>query len=347
MTSLADGEPRRRSWFDAWVASAYGPEGFWPRHRPEEHFRTAAASTPLLAEMAAAVVDRTPGVQVVLDLGAGSGQLLTALHELRPGLQLVAVDLRDRPAELPAAVEWARDLWDVRYDRWTTGAALPWLVRPEPVMIICCEWLDDLPVVVVRRHADGWREMIIGDDGTEEFGPRLHEEQLTWADQWWPAGQRAEVGLTRDRAWTALAAVVARRGGCALMIDYGHRLGERPADGSFAAYRDGRAVLPDSVRRAQPHGACQCRLRTRRRGGGRAAYRLLLPAERSGRRSAGGRAGRRPAGRSRPPEPAVGPELALRLGLTLVAAADCRRPAEVSNVYVRICHSAHEVSWVQ
>ena len=244
MTSLADGEPRRRSWFDAWLASAYGPEGFWPRHRPEEHFRTAAASTPLLAEMAAAVIDRTPGVQVVLDLGAGSGQLLTALHELRPKLQLVAVDLRDRPAELPAAVEWARDLWDVRYDRWTTGAALPWLVRPEPVMIICCEWLDDLPVVVVRRHADGWREMIIGDDGAEEFGPRLHEDQLTWADQWWPAGQRAEVGLTRDRAWTALAAVVARRGGCALMIDYGHRLCERPADGSFAAYRDGRAVSP-------------------------------------------------------------------------------------------------------
>ena len=226
------------------MASAYGPEGFWPRHRPEEHFRTAAASTPLLAEMVAAVADRTPGVRVVIDLGAGSGQLLSALHELRPGLQLVAVDLRDRPTDLPAAVEWARDLWDVRYDRWTTGAAEPWLTRPEPVMIICCEWLDDLPVVVVRRHADGWREMIIGDDGTEEFGPRLHEEQLAWADQWWPTGQRAEVGLTRDRAWAALAAAVARRGGCALMIDYGHRLGERPADGSFAAYRDGRSVPP-------------------------------------------------------------------------------------------------------
>ena len=103
MTSLAGGEPRRRSWFDAWMASAYGPEGFWPRHRPEEHFKTAAASTPLLAEMTAAVTDRTPGLHVVIDLGAGSGQLMSALHELRPELQLVAVDLRERPVELPAA----------------------------------------------------------------------------------------------------------------------------------------------------------------------------------------------------------------------------------------------------
>ena len=226
------------------MASAYGPEGFWPRHRPEEHFKTAAASTSLLAEMTAAVTDRTPGLHVVIDLGAGSGQLMSALHELRPELQLVAVDLRERPVELPAAVCWARDLWDVRYNRWTTGEAEPWLTRTEPVMIICCEWLDDLPVVVVRRHADGWRETVISDNGEEQFGPRLHEDQLAWADRWWPIGHRAEVGLTRDRAWAALAAVVARRGGCALMIDYGHRRNERPVDGSFAAYRDGRAVLP-------------------------------------------------------------------------------------------------------
>ena len=265
MTSLAGGGPRRRSWFDAWVESAYGAEGFWPRHRPEAHFRTAAASTPLLAEMAAAVADRTSGLQVVIDLGAGSGQLLSALHELRPELQFVAVDLRDRPADLPPAVEWARDLWDVRYDRWTTGMAEPWLARPEPVMIICCEWLDDLPVVVVRRHADGWRETIIDEDGTEEFGPRLHEEQLAWADRWWPSGQRAEIGLTRDRAWARLAAVVARRGGCALMIDYGHRLGERPADGSFAAYRDGRAVPPTPSGEVNLTAHVSCGRGTRRR----------------------------------------------------------------------------------
>ena len=249
----------------------------------------------------------------------------------------MAVDLRDRPADLPAAVEWARDLWDVRYDRWTTGAAEPWLARPEPVMIICCEWLDDLPVVVVRRHADGWREMIIGDDGTEEFGPRLHEEQLAWADQWWPAGQRAEVGLTRDRAWAALAAVVARRGGCALMIDYGHRLGERPADGSFAAYRDGRSVPPTPS--GEVNLTAHVSVDSVRAVGeaGRAAYRLLLPAERGRAPATGRRSASRPAGRSRSPQPAVRPELALRLGLALVAAPDAcpHRPRCSFERYVR------------
>ena len=40
----------------------------------------------------------------------------------------------------------------------------------EPVMIICCEWLDDLPCPVVARQADGWREVIISDDGMEQAG---------------------------------------------------------------------------------------------------------------------------------------------------------------------------------
>ena len=73
--------------------------------------------------------------------------------------------------------------------------------RPEPVMIICCEWLDDLPCPVVAQHADGWREVIINDFGLEQAGPRLESEELAWADRWWPGGERAEIGVTRDRAW--------------------------------------------------------------------------------------------------------------------------------------------------
>ena len=61
-------------------------------------------------------------------------------------------------------------------------------------MIICCEWLDDLPCPVVARHADGWREVIINDDGMEQPGPRLESEELAWADRWWPGGERAEIG---------------------------------------------------------------------------------------------------------------------------------------------------------
>jgi SAM-dependent MidA family methyltransferase len=111
-------------------------------------------------------------------------------------------------------------------------------------MIVCCEWLDDLPCRVVHREADGWREVVVDKGGDQRPGPRLVEEDLDWADRWWPTGQRAEIGSTRDRAWSVLSAAVRRRGGCAVMIDYGHQQPERPADGTFAAYRDGRSVEP-------------------------------------------------------------------------------------------------------
>jgi putative S-adenosyl-L-methionine-dependent methyltransferase len=235
---------RSRSWFDAWVESAYGADGFWRVHNPEAHFRTAAASGPMVAEMLATLVDRQEGVKTVVDVGAGSGRLLEELAAIRPDLRLVGIDLRTRPAGLPAQVDWAQDLWDVRYGCWTSGEAGVVLDQDEPLMIICCEWLDDLPCPVVVRHVDGWREVIISDDGLEQPGPRLESEELAWADRWWPGGDRAEIGLTRDRAWAELIKPIRRRGGCVLMIDYGHLARQRPVTGSLAAYRDGRALEP-------------------------------------------------------------------------------------------------------
>jgi SAM-dependent MidA family methyltransferase len=226
------------------VESAYGIAGFWRAHVPDEHFRTAAASTELIAELVARVVDQQPRIDAVVDVGAGGGQLLGALAALRPDLRLCGIDLRERPATLPDSIGWAVDLWDVRYARWSTGAAEAVLGEPGPVMIVCCEWLDDLPCPVVHRDADGWREVVIDDGARERNGPRLADDLLAWADRWWPAGHRAEIGLSRDQAWTALAEAVTVRGGCALLIDYGHRLPDRPMAGSFAGYRDGRAVDP-------------------------------------------------------------------------------------------------------
>jgi hypothetical protein len=184
------------------------------------------------------------GVKSVVDVGAGTGRLLEELSVIRPDLELVGIDLRKRPASLSEQVGWAQDLWDVRYGCWTSGEAGAALDRPDPVMIICCEWLDDLPCPVVTRHADGWREVIINDAGLEQPGPRLESEQLAWADRWWPGGDRAEIGLTRDRAWAELIKLVIKRGGCGLMIDYGHTAERRPVTGSLAAYRDGRALEP-------------------------------------------------------------------------------------------------------
>ena len=235
--------PKARSWFDAWLESAYGADGFWRRHWPEEHFRTAATTSPLLAEALAAVADRL-SVPAVVDVGAGRGELLGTLAGLRPQLRLAGIDLRPRPESLPSQVLWAEDLWDVRYAGWTTGQAEAQLAGDDPVLVVAIEWLDDLPCPVVHREADGWHEIVVDEDGTERPGPRLDDSELDWADRWWPTGRRAEIGLTRDRAWAALAAVVRRRGGGLLLIDYGHERDSRPAEGSLTAYRDGRTVPP-------------------------------------------------------------------------------------------------------
>jgi SAM-dependent MidA family methyltransferase len=198
----------------------------------------------MIAEMLAALVNRHKEIAHVVDVGAGNGRLLQELSVIRPDLRLLGIDLRTRPEGLAGQVGWAQDLWDVRYGCWTTGEAGAALADTEPILIICCEWLDDLPCPVVTRHADGWRELVISDDGQEQAGPRLENEQLAWADRWWSSGDRAEIGLTRDRAWADMVKLIMKRGGCAVMIDYGHTAGRRPVTGSLAAYRDGRALDP-------------------------------------------------------------------------------------------------------
>ncbi|HWJ52107.1 MAG TPA: SAM-dependent methyltransferase [Propionibacteriaceae bacterium] len=238
------GAARVRTWFDAWVESAYGADGFWRRHWPGEHFRTASTSGSMIAEPLVAALDRYGGGETVIDVGAGRGELLSALARMRPKLRLGGIDLRPRPDRLPEGIRWAADLWDVRYAGWTTGQAETLLQESGPVLLVCCEWLDDLPCRVVHREADGWREAVVDDSGEQRPGPRLVNADLDWADRWWPNGQRAEIGVNRDRAWSAMAAVVRQRQGCAVMIDYGHRRSERPPNGSFAAYRDGRSVEP-------------------------------------------------------------------------------------------------------
>jgi SAM-dependent MidA family methyltransferase len=197
-----------------------------------------------MAERIGDLLAQRPDVRRVVDVGAGNGELLAGLHRQRPDLGLTGIDLRSRPNALPPGIEWVEDLWDVRFGRWSSGRAETLLGRQGPVLVISCEWLDDLPCRVVLRHPDGWREAIVDEAGHELPGPRLTGAELAWADRWWPHGERAEVGLTRDRAWERLVAAVAEHGGCALLIDYGHLAKDRPVEGTFTAYREGRAVAP-------------------------------------------------------------------------------------------------------
>jgi hypothetical protein len=234
-----------RPWLDAWVDSAYGEDGFWRTARPVDHFRTPSTSTPLLAGLVADLLVEHPEIGTVVELGAGDGRLLADLAALRPDLSLSGVDLRSRPAGLPGSVGWCQDLWDVRTGCWRAGAASGLLDRlAGPALVVCAEWLDDLPCPVASRVPDQPRLVEVDQEGRERLGDQLDPEEAAWAAMWSPWSQRLEIGTTRDRAWEQVCRSLRRTGGLALLVDYGHLADRRPVGGSLTAYRLGRRLHP-------------------------------------------------------------------------------------------------------
>jgi SAM-dependent MidA family methyltransferase len=183
-------------------------------------------------------VARAAGLTTVVDVGAGRGELTRSLLDLAPDLTLVAVEIADRPDDLPPSVTWTD-------------------VVPEGIdaLVVANEWLDNIPLDVVEVDAEHVvRQIEVNvETGEERLGPPASPAQAGWLGDWWPladapAGARAEIGEPRDSAW---ADVVRRlRSGLALAIDYGHLRASRPAVGTLAAYRAGRMVAP------VPDGSC-------------------------------------------------------------------------------------------
>lgn len=191
----------------AWEAALYGTSGFFRREAPADHFRTSAHASPLFARAIARLCHES-GLDAVMDVGAGRGELLTALHEADPGLRLLGVEVADRPADLPPSIAWSSSL-------------------PEEIdgLVLANEWLDNVPCDIV------------------EAGEEVTDEQRAWMDTWWPpaeTGTRCEVGIARDRAWADVVRRVRR--GIAIAIDYGHTRDDRPPFGSLRSYLRGHEV---------------------------------------------------------------------------------------------------------
>jgi SAM-dependent MidA family methyltransferase len=234
------------SWDVAWQQALYGDGGFYRRAggAPAAHFRTSVHASPLLAE-ALAELARLCGLTRVVDIGSGCGELLTALADVDPDLGLVGVDVVDRPEGLPERARWLVS---------TGGGSLS--LAPNDcsrALVVAHEWLDDVPCPVVEVGPAGrWRQVEVDPaTGTERLGAVATSAQQRWLDRWWPVGppgSRAEVGLTRDRAWADL---VARCPGSVLLaVDYSHNRSARPATGTLTGYCAGRVVLP------VPDGTC-------------------------------------------------------------------------------------------
>lgn len=237
------------TWKQAWDAALYGADGFFRRESPAAHFRTSVHASPLFAA-ALVTMTRRAGLDTVVDIGAGRGELLTAIHALDPGLDLLGVEIAPRPAGLDDAIAWT--------------TALPESVEG---LVVANEWLDNIPCHVVQVDDAGVLRMLHVDPatGTESLGRPLDHATVSpslqaWVDRWWPLagrvpGTRAEVGSTRDAAWADVVGRVTR--GIAVAVDYGHTRQDRPPLGSLRSYRAGHEVdvRPDGSRDVTAHVA--------------------------------------------------------------------------------------------
>jgi SAM-dependent MidA family methyltransferase len=237
------------TWRQAMQTALYGPAGFYPRgEQPAWHFRTSAHVSPRYAGALLTVlraVDAALGHPArldVVDIGAGRGELLTALLALAgpgPGLAgrlaPLAVEVAARPGPLDPRIGWQPDL-----PASVTG------------LVIASEWLDNVPLEVAELTPAGPRLLLVDTaTGAERPGPPPPAADLAWQRRWWPLrepGDRAEIGLTRCQAWAAAVGRLSR--GLAVAADYGHRLADRPRAGTLTGYREGRQVRP------VPDGSC-------------------------------------------------------------------------------------------
>jgi len=229
-------------WKNAWDAALYGPGGFFRTEAPAAHFRTSVHASPLFAR-AVVELTRRAGLDTIVDVGAGRGELLAEAHRLDPGLTLLGVEVAPRPDTLPAQVAWT--------------AALPESVEG---LVVANEWLDNIPCHVVEVDDRGVLRVVHVDPrtgkeslGAAVDGPSVPPSLAAWCASWWPAahgepGARAEVGSTRDLAWADVVRRVTR--GLAVAVDYGHTAQDRPPFGSLRSYRAGSEVdlLPDGSR---------------------------------------------------------------------------------------------------
>lgn len=236
-------DPRSwRRWPAAWQDALYGPDGFYRQAAgPAQHFATSAQGIPgggaWLARAVLALASRY-GCEQIVEIGAGRGELLGELAAARSDLPLFGLDVVARPAGLAATVRWQQS---------PGGSELPdALPIAAGSLVLCHEWLDVVPCEIVEFDGAIWRIVEVTTGGDERLGDSADEASLHWLQRNWPApefaGERAEVGTTRDAAYQRVCALA--KASVVVAVDYGHRAAERPHGGTLRGYRTGGQVRP-------------------------------------------------------------------------------------------------------
>lgn len=234
------------TWREAMHDALYGaPDGFFRRERPADHFRTSVHTGDQFAQ-ALVRLAREANLARVVDIGAGSGELLRQIDALTTGLELTGVELAPRPAGLPVHISWRSE----------PPATL------EQTLVVANEWLDNVPLDVAEVADDGAPRLVHVSPltGEETTGSPVSGGDAAWLEAWWPVtvaepGERAEIGHTRDAAWADITSR-AEESLC-VAVDYFHVRDDRPPYGTLSAYRDGREVplVPDGSRDITAHVA--------------------------------------------------------------------------------------------
>ncbi|MBT8207642.1 MAG: SAM-dependent methyltransferase, partial [Acidimicrobiia bacterium] len=173
------------------------------------------------------------GVGAVAELGAGSGSLLGPLMEtLTDGVRIIAVEHSTAATEALAALAGVEVL-----------AELPDLVDGGAV-VVGNEVVDNVPVALTMRTADGWLERLVGTggDGLEFVLAEPREPVRRWADRYGaglPVGAMLEVQLEASKWFGGVLDRVGR--GAIALFDYGgltEELETRRLSGTLRTYRN-------------------------------------------------------------------------------------------------------------
>ncbi len=95
-----------------------------------------------------------------------------------------------------------------------------------PILLVANEFLDALPVRQLVRTAEGWREVVVTTDREGRFvplpGPRPMDAAVPEARREAPEGTVIETCPGAAATVFEVAGRLARQGGAALFVDYGH-----------------------------------------------------------------------------------------------------------------------------
>lgn len=244
--------------FDELQANAlYAPElGFYTSGRGagrRRDFLTSPEVGPLFGAVVARALDRwwdeagNPPVWPVIECGAGPGTLARTILAAAP---------RCGDALSVVLVEVGQAQWATHPERAVSRTDLPApaeLHGPGAV-VLANELLDNLPVQVVERTADGWQEVRVGVEGgrlVEVLAP-LDAPQQRWCEQRAPgAALGARIPVQVEAAtWLAQALELAGTGRV-VALDYARTSAEMAAAGqaswmrTYASHGRGGGPLHD------------------------------------------------------------------------------------------------------